>query len=183
MYIKHMNTWLLQTNRPIHKAPPTAHVCARTREPFQCLSAQSAARAKLTCTHVGPYLSDLRCVVIGQHAMGQSLVDRSIVILAEIIKQWCGLTRYWRGSLSKFFVVSGNNHSTRLKSEGCTRCSSPVVWRQGIQWKMRFVKTWMCFRLRRNCITHRKMFFDSWLYCVVCFFTELGTWYGAYTHW
>ena len=136
-----------------------------------------------TRTHVGLYLSDLRCVVIGQHAMGQSLVDRSIVILAEIIKQWCGLTRYWRGSLSKFFVVSGNNHSTRLKSEGCTRCSSPVVWRQGIQWKMRFVKTWMCFRLRRNCITHRKMFFDSWLYCVVCFFTELGTWYGAYTHW
>ena len=38
----------------------------------------SAARAKHTRTHVGPYLSDLRCVVIGQYAMGRSLMDRSI---------------------------------------------------------------------------------------------------------
>ena len=40
----------------------------------------SAARAKHTRTHVGPYLSDLRCIVIGQYAMGRSLMDRSIVV-------------------------------------------------------------------------------------------------------
>ena len=40
----------------------------------------SGSHSKHTCmhTHVGPYLSDLRCVVIGHYAMGRSLMDRSI---------------------------------------------------------------------------------------------------------
>ena len=36
----------------------------------------SATRAKHTRTHVRPYMSDLRCNVIGQYIMGRSLMDR-----------------------------------------------------------------------------------------------------------
>ena len=47
---------------------------------LQWLSAQ-LCRANIRLD-VGPYLSDLCCVVIGQFAMGRSLMDRSIASLA-----------------------------------------------------------------------------------------------------
>ena len=34
-----------------------------------------------TRTHVGPYLSDHRCVVIGQYVMGRSLMDRYVLLV------------------------------------------------------------------------------------------------------
>ena len=54
------------------------HVWARSRGVLQCLSAQLYRARQETRTHVGSYLSDLRCVVIGQYAKGRSLMDRSI---------------------------------------------------------------------------------------------------------
>ena len=53
---------------------------ARTRGALQRLSAQLCRARQDTRTHVGPYLSDIRCFVIGQYAMGRSLMDRSISI-------------------------------------------------------------------------------------------------------
>ena len=46
---------------------------------LQCLSAQLCRARQDKRTHVGPYLSDLCCVVIGQYAIGRSLMDRSIL--------------------------------------------------------------------------------------------------------
>ena len=46
----------------------------------------SAARAKHMRMHVGLYLSDLRCVVIGQYTMGAELMDRSINFVPLLVQ-------------------------------------------------------------------------------------------------
>ena len=56
-------------------------VSARTHGALQSLSAQLCRVRQDTRTDVGPYFSDLRCIVIGQHAMGRSLVDQSIAVV------------------------------------------------------------------------------------------------------
>ena len=50
----------------------------RTCEQEHVGFSNSAACAKDTRTHVGPYWSDLRWVVIGQYTLGRSLMDRLV---------------------------------------------------------------------------------------------------------
>ena len=65
--------------------------------------------------HVGPYLLDLRCVVIGQYAMGRSLMDRSILTLRKLP----GVIR------DKVYTVSTNrlgNSGWGFPSDLCISC-------------------------------------------------------------
>ena len=67
-----------------------AHVSKNTWGSSMPFPHNSAPRAKHR--HVGPYLSDLRCIVIGQYAMGRSLMDRSIACAlqtrAQGFREW-----------------------------------------------------------------------------------------------
>ena len=60
---------------------------ASTRGLLQCLSAQLCHARQDTHTHVGPYLLDLRCFVIGHYALGRNLMDRFI--------RWAGVAFFY----------------------------------------------------------------------------------------